>query len=566
MAGINEKIVLQDQASATLKKVANEANKTATTFDKLKGKLSLNDSKIGSGFKDLGSKFDGLKDKFASTFPSFSKSLNGVGGIIGDIAKINPAITAGVAAIGAYTAAMKGYFALTNEYLNAYQGQFEAETRLASASLNRRGTGDVSDIVSEAGRIQSRGIVGDETLVGGATRLMSAGFTKEANKFQSTIADMMVFTRGFNATGADAEKAGLAISKALNGQIRGLQEYGVYVDADTQKRFKTMNAMERSQFVQDALTKAVGGTNEAYTKTSLGIKKSFENTFGDIKENVGTWVSDAIGSIYSVFTKYTPLMSRIGDIFGRGLNIAGNALAALTDIVFSIGEAIWNIGSAIFSPFTELFGGYGEIIGLGGDLTEQISKTIRVIGINISYFAKMIGGIASLVGDGFTNIADTTIWAINKMFATIADALPDSIKNKFDFLSKADERARQREQSILDRSQKSVIDKLSEGFDSYVKEVTDVMTGDVGKADPFNALLGALKDIGKDTKNIDTNTRKIGEIDEEYLNNVRDYFVTRNTWNTSNSQIDNRQYSIQMAGKNLNGDISNDIDDVLGAF
>ena len=51
--------------------------------------------------------------------------------------------------------------------------------------------------------------------------------------------------------------------------------------------------------------------------------------------------------------------------------------------------------------------------------------------------------------------------------------------------------------------------------------------------------------------------------DEEYLNNVRDYFINRNTWNTTNSQIDNRKYSIQMSGKNIGNNISSDLDNYL---
>ena len=134
MANINEKIILQDQASTTLKKVANEAKKTSSVFDKMNKKLTFNDPKLSQGFKDLGSKFDGLKNKFSTEFPKFAQSFGGMGGIVGDIAKINPAITAAVAAIGVYAGAMKGYFALTNEYVNAFTEAMQGESSLALAS------------------------------------------------------------------------------------------------------------------------------------------------------------------------------------------------------------------------------------------------------------------------------------------------------------------------------------------------------------------------------------------------------------------------------------------------
>ena len=568
MAGINERIVLQDEASKTLQNVAKEANKTASTFDKLKSKMTLNSpsANVNGGFKDLGSKFDGLKNKFGEVFPSFSKSLGGVGGIIGDIAKINPAITAGVAAIAGYTAAMKGYFALTNEYVDAFKGQMEVETKLAQASLNRRGTGNVSDIVGEAGAIQKRGIVGDETLLPAATRLMAAGFTKEAKTFQSSIADMMVYSKGFDATGADADKAGQALTKALNGQIKGLMEYGVVVDADTKKRFAAMSVAERSVFLQDQLARSIGGTNEAFANTSLGVKKSFENSFGDIKENVGAWATGAIGQIYSVFQKYLPFMERVGDVFGRGLAVVGNVLASLTDVIFSVGEALWNWMGAVLTQIQSYFSEIGKVLGLGDDLTSQFSYVIRVIGINISYFAKLIGGIGTVVGDGLGAIIDSIMIAYYEAIDAIGNILPKSISSKFDIFKDASSNAAELYARMNEKDNKSIVDELSTGFDNYIDEVLKAKET-AGMKEAFNPLEDQQKETNKLLGNIDKNVAKLGEADEEYLQNVRDYFINRNTWNTSNSQTDARTYNIRMAGRSAGSDdITNMVDDIVGAY
>lgn len=567
MANINEKIILQDQASATLKKVANEANKTSSVFDKMNKKLTFNDPKLSQGFKDLGSKFDGLKNKFSTEFPKFAQSFGGMGGIVGDIAKINPAITAAVAAIGVYAGAMKGYFALTNEYVNAFTEAMQAETSLGLASLNRRGRGDVSDITKISAGIESKGVVGGDELVMGATKLMQAGNINEASSFQSIMADMMVSQKGFGSTGADAEKAAEAINKALNGQIKGLQEYGVYVDNDTKDKFANMTQLERSAFIQDKLTKSVGGFNETFAKSPLGVKKSFENAFGNIKESVGAWAVGAIGSIYGVFKKYLPLMERVGDVFGRGLSIAGNALAGITDALFGVFEALWEIGSAIVSPIIEVFSELGKMIGLGDDLTQQLSYTFRAIGITFSYFGKTLGTIADFVGDGFMQIGYAIIANWYNTLDMLNTILPKAITEKFDIFKNANENYWNTvgKMQILDN--KSFGDAMAKLGTGFVEEILAAKET-AGKSESFNLLEEIRKALGAidtNTKETADNTRKMGDIDEEYLNNVRDYFVTRNTWNSQNSQIDSRQYNINMAGKNINmDDISNSVDDNLG--
>lgn len=568
MANIKESIILQDQASSTLKKVANEAKKTSSVFDKMNKKLTFNDPKLSQGFKDLGSKFDGLKNKFSTEFiKKFAKSFGGIGGIVGDIAKINPAITAGVAAIGAYTAAMKGYFALTNEYITEFGNKFAEEGGLALASLNRRGTGNVSDIISKTEFVESRGVVGAGELQLGATKLLRAGNIKEAQTFSNVMADMAASQKMFNVTGADTEKAAEAINKAMNGQIKGLQEYGVYVDNDTKKRFQAMDSTKRSAFIYDQLNKAVGGTNERLKDTSLGVIKSSSFMFDGLKESIGAWAVGGMAQIHMVFQKYEPLFKRVADVFGRGLSIAGNILAGITDALLGFGEALWEIGSAILSPIIEIFGEFGKIIGLGDDLTQQISYTFRSIGITFSYFGKTLGTIADFVGDGFMQIGYAIIANWYNTLDMINDMLPKAITEKFDMFKDAEANYYNTVGKMQILGNKSFTDAMAKLGTGFVEEILAAKET-AGKSESFNlfdAMRKAIEDIGKNTKETADNTRKMGEIDEEYLNNVRDYFVTRNTWNTQNSQIDSRQYNINMAGKNINmDDISNSVYDNLG--
>lgn len=554
MADIKEKVIIEDGASATLKKISKEANATSKSFDKLKEKLTFNDPKLSSGIKNMQNQMGTIKSQFSNTFPELAGKAEGVANIFKSVTKINPVIAGAVAGIAAFTAGIQMYFATAEKYVNAFQESMQGETSLALASLSRRGTGNVSDITGIASDIQGRGIVGADELVMGATTLMRAGNVKQAEQFQSTLADMMVATKGFNATGADAEQSAEAINKALNGQIKGLQQYGVYLDTDAKKRFQNMSVAERSVFIQDQLSKSIGGLNETFGKSSLGIRKQFRNAFGDIEENIGAWFSNALGSIYGTLNKYTGFFSEVGEMFGRGMNIIGNVLAAGADIIFSVGEALWDIAGALLSPIVNYFGELGNMVGLGGDLTESLGKVIRVIGVNISYFAKMISGVADIVSDGLNSIVDAFLIGYYAMIDTMKKALPESLTSKFDFFNDANSKQATIYERMQARNNKSIIDNITNGILAYGQEVTDIMEGNTGKKDEFNLLADLFKSINKNTGDTAQNTKKLGEVDSEYLQAVRDYFVTRNSWTTNNSTVDSRTYNVSMMGKGNSAD------------
>lgn len=201
---IEEKVKIIDEASSPLKNIGQEAQKTSGYFEKLKNSLKFNDPKLEKSLAGLKGRFKegitGAQQELGKAFPKLNSTVTHLGGVYKSLAGINPVIAAGVVAIGGYTAALKGYFAFTRDYVDAYKNKMQAFTSVGVTSLNQRGTGNISDLTTSASKIQEKGILGDDEILAGSKTLMMAGHTKEALSMQGTTADMAVAQKGYDAT------------------------------------------------------------------------------------------------------------------------------------------------------------------------------------------------------------------------------------------------------------------------------------------------------------------------------------------------------------------------------
>lgn len=551
---IEEKVKIVDEASSPLKKIGDEAQKTSGYFEKLRNSLKFNDPKLEKSLAGLKGRFKegitGAQQELGKAFPNLNSTVTHLGGVYKSLAGINPVIAAGVVAIGGYAAALKGYFKLTQEYSDDYKEQMQAETGLAQVSINRRGTGDISEYTTQASAIQNKGILGDDALLGGSKNLMMAGNIKEALSMQNTLADMAVASKGYDATAGDVEQAAMAINRALGGQTRGLMQYGIVLNTAEAKLYAKMKTEERSAFLQDKLAKSIGGFNETFAKGGLGIKKNFENALGDLKDNVGKYVVSAIGGIYGVFKKHIGFFSKIADIAGPVLNMLGEGLASFGDILLGVGEGIFDVVSSIITPVFNLLTAIGEFIGLGDTFTEQISKVARVIGVLGSGIGTVISELIEIVTDGFGQLTDSLLWGINTLFAKAASVLPDYITSEVDFLKNAQGNADKYFQKIQERGQKGIFSDLGDTVYNMMSDITDIMHGTTGKPESFNLLENIRKilaGIGNDTSSID---KKVGKNDEDYIQSIKDYILNRNQY-YNNSNVDSRQYNVQLSKNNL---------------
>lgn len=550
---IEEKIKIVDEASNPLKKIAQEAQKTGTFFDKLKTHMKFDDKGIKNSLNNVKNGLGGAQQELSKAFPQLSSTVSHLGGVYKSLAGINPLIAAGAIAIGGYTAALKGYFKFTQEYVDAYKGQMQAETGLGLASYNRRGTGNISDLTSSASAIQKKGIVGDEAILGGSKNLMMSGYTKEAKTMQGLLADMAVSMKGFNYTAGDVDAASMAISRALGGQIEGMINYGVVLTSAEKKQYTKMDAEKRSAFLQEKLAKSVGGFNELYAKSSLGIKKNFENALGDLKENVGKYVTSAIGGIYSVFTKHLGFFTNISKVLGPALNMIGESLAAVSDIVLSVGEVIFSAVSAIGGPIMKILSEFGNMIGISGEFSAQFSKIVRVIGTNFKYLANTLTGIIDLVHDGINNLVNMVLFGYNTLFDKIYQMMPAKIQDLMgamtgDLFSGAGARADKSLAEIEASGMKNggIGKSIVDGFMAYGQEITDIMTGNTGKEETFNLAEFLKKMLGKiagDTSSINDTTKELGKNDEEYIQSIKDYIINRNQF-YNNTNTDSRSYNV----------------------
>lgn len=365
----------------------------------------------------------------------------------------------------------------------------------------------------------------------------------------------------------DIEQAALAINKALAGQTRGLLQYGISLSDSEKKTYDKMKVEEKSAFLQEKLSKSVGGFNEIFATSGIGIRKNFENAFGDeFTTVIGGYVSSAIGGIFTVFKNHLGFFSKIAKVIGPALNIVGEGLAAFSDILLSVAEGVFDIVSGIVTPIFSIIEYIGSLVGLGDGLTEQISKLIRVIGALGGGLTSIIAGIVTTAQQGFSTIGDVILWGINSLLAKIAKMLPESISSELDFLKNAQGNADEYAQKILNAGKNGGLYKLGDTVYEMMSNITDIMHGKTGKSDELNLLEKMLKKVSQifgDTSDINETTKELGKNDEDYIQSIKDYIINRNQY-YNNSNIDSRQYAVTVSRNSLNSiDESGRLGDIL---
>ena len=114
------------------------------------------------------------------------------------------------------------------------------------------------------------------------------------------------------ATGRDLRTSSLIMAKAASGFTGELSRYGIVIDQSVPKTEKFAKVLE---FIETRM----GGNAQQDVQTISGRYKQLGNAFGDVKENIGFVVIEAI-KLETVFSELNKFATTgiLGRLFGRG--------------------------------------------------------------------------------------------------------------------------------------------------------------------------------------------------------------------------------------------------------
>lgn len=204
-----------------------------------------------------------------------------------------------------------------HDLTDAYAGQAQAETRLATVMRNTMDAteDEIQSIKDLTSAQQKLGVVGDEVQLSGAQELATYLGKKESlEKLIPVMNDMIAQQYGYNATAESAVGIATMMGKVMEGQTKALSRYGYSFTEAQEEILKFGTEEERAATLAEVIEQSVGGVNAALAATDYGKIVQANNKFGDLKETIGSLVAPAMTVVDNI-SRITIAIAGIGKGF-----------------------------------------------------------------------------------------------------------------------------------------------------------------------------------------------------------------------------------------------------------
>jgi phage-related protein len=343
---------------------------------------------------------------------SVQKSVNSVGKSFTKVGKsLSLFVTGPLAALGVQS-------------VRAFDRQAQA---VAQLEQGLRSTGNAAGFTSQqlqkiASDLQGSTLFGDEEILQGATNQLLT-FTNIAGEqfLRTQQAALDLSTR----LGGDLQSASIQLGKALNDPVANLSALSRSGIQFSKEQKDLINSLVETNRLADAQTiilneleKQYGGSAAAAARAGLGPFKQFQNTLGDLSEEIGEVLTPTINSIATTLTRAVQAFRQLSPeikqnivLYGVFAAAIGPGLIALGSFIRLIGFAVGGLSSlagafaALFSPIGLIIAGIAAL-GTGIALVITRFNNLRNAGLGVFDSIKII----------LLDIADIINFALVKSF------------------------------------------------------------------------------------------------------------------------------------------------------
>lgn len=381
MATINTTFGFRDQITQNLQQLNNALAGLDSTLKSMQGQMSAANNAI---------------DKVSQ---SSKKAAKGVGGISAKLVNFSMAKQAFDTVKGAVDSLGQS----VAECSSLYNFQIEQETKLETVMKNHLHANEqqiqsIKDLASEQQKI---GIYGDEMQMAGLQEL--ATYVEDAETLKElapVLNSMLAQGVGTNATARDMQSYATMLGKVMQGQVGGMSKRGYKFSDEEEQILKTGTEMQRLKVLQEAVIGNFGDMNQALAQTPQGQIMQLNNTFGDLKEEIGKALIP-FTQFFSLSTmnwkiKFMETLVKALNFIVEHINKVVIALGALSAALVTAGIGFMilkrqAIASAIAAsaPFLIMIGIILLVTAVIGALLMFSEKTFPAIG-------GFIGGIAGI--------------------------------------------------------------------------------------------------------------------------------------------------------------------------
>jgi hypothetical protein len=238
----------------------------------------------------------------------------------------------GIALAGAFAIRQLKEFA--SQAMSAANAQLQSENKLLVALKGREDS--QKRLIKQAQELQALTLFGDEVTIEAQALMASLGMTEDQiTKLMPKVQDMAT------ALNMDLVSASSLVAKSITSSTNALQRYGISIDA-------TASASDKAGALLEQLTGKFDGQAEAAAKVALGPLKQLKDMYGDLTEEVGKSILNAINPFvialkdslipnsallkqYESLQKQIPKTSEEIQKYARDLGITETAAISLVD-------------------------------------------------------------------------------------------------------------------------------------------------------------------------------------------------------------------------------------------
>lgn len=276
----------------------------------------------------------------------------------------------------------------------AYTVQEMAEVKLDTIMRQRMGATDedTEAIKRLASAQQELGVIGDEVQLSGAQQMATFLNSRQAlEELIPAMNNLLAQQKGLNATEQDAVSIGNMMGKAMQGQTQVLQRVGITFTDAQEQILKYGTEEQKAATLAQVITDNVGNMNARLAETDAGRAKQLSNTFGDIKEVLGSCLS-----------RLEPVLKTVGEL-GMGvqgivsLTQGARGLAAAFHSIATVGRICVASNAAVTTSVNGMTGAMGAGTVAAGVLKVAIRGLLISTGVGIAIWA-LTEAIGALVG------------------------------------------------------------------------------------------------------------------------------------------------------------------------
>ena len=311
------------------------------------------------------------------------------------------------------------------DWSKASEIQAEAEGKLANSLQNLNIKANVDNLKEWAGALQNNTTFGDELILNLANQ--STAFAKSEKDIKKTTEAVLNLSAG---TGQDAKQAMQTFNAALAGNVKGLQQAGIYFTENEKKVFKEAKQQEKLAVLLEKVTEKYGGLAKVMANTPEGALKQVQNIIGDIKEKIGDVVSVPITAMLKTIGKFLANIDNLAAQWSKDQEVTDFAIKAAAVAMEAVQKGILVVVTAASTVYKSIQGwvylidiakqGLGYLGKIGAAITgdfslweksenyivqaqKELNKDLKDTAENEKKVNEVLGKIAEAAGTMETN-------------------------------------------------------------------------------------------------------------------------------------------------------------------